>query len=169
MMKITFTLDELLTFRELVTGFVTERLMDRLDAQIAFLTARREDELAEKAKRRTEALDEKAKLLGIKVAEEVLEEVEGIRATLENYEVTMNTRIRPENYMGDVPRVIRHLPTFLMPAHSPQEAIIKVRALFGAELRIAGKVLHGEDEMDFDHDGGLGDDPHGGGAASLSR
>ncbi len=77
-----------------------------------------------------------------------------IRATRENYVVTMNTRIRRENNLGNVPNFPCHLPSFEINACSPGEAIIKVRAMFGDELRIAGSVTraapHYDREMDFD-------------------
>jgi hypothetical protein len=47
----------------------------------------------------------------------------------------------------------RHLPTFLMPACSPGEAIIKIRAMWPETIAIGGKVMrtepHCDREMDF--------------------
>ena len=67
---------------------------------------------------------------------------------MDNYTVVMNTR--PWIETG----IIHHLPTFLIPACSPQEAIIKVRAMFPEGLRVAGTVLreepHADRMMDFD-------------------
>ena len=71
---------------------------------------------------------------------------------MDNYAVVMSTRTRKKPASGW--HVVDHLPTFLMPACSPGEAIIKVRAMFPKDLRIAGHVMRDEPYcdrfMDFD-------------------
>jgi hypothetical protein len=74
---------------------------------------------------------------------------ERIKATMDNYTVTMwHEDTRNSGYTR------RHLPTFLMPACSPSEAIIKIRAMFpDRDSAIGGKVMRTEPncdrEMDF--------------------
>ncbi|KKN10457.1 hypothetical protein LCGC14_1036380 [marine sediment metagenome] len=63
---------------------------------------------------------------------------------MDNYTVVMTTRTRAETSWGSV----RHLPTFLIGACSPQEAVSKVRSMFGEELRISGRVLRAEPHCD---------------------
>ena len=71
-----------------------------------------------------------------------------IKATVDNYTVTMWTE---DTINRTLPR--NHLPTFLMPACSPSESIIKIRAMFPETYRIGGKVMrtepHCDREMDF--------------------
>ena len=66
---------------------------------------------------------------------------------MHNYTVTMWTDETANNHSSR-----RHLPTFIMPAQSPSEAIIKIRAMFPESLRIGGVIRsepHGDLEMDF--------------------
>ena len=67
---------------------------------------------------------------------------------MDNYTVTMWTDDTAQNHYSR-----RHLPTFLMPACSPGEAIIKIRGMFPESLKIGGKVMRTEPncdrEMDF--------------------
>jgi hypothetical protein len=73
-----------------------------------------------------------------------------IKATLDNYTVTMWAEEIAKLSTWDHRR---HLPTFLMPAYSPREAIIKIRAMYPESIRIGGKVMrtepHCDREMDF--------------------
>ena len=49
-------------------------------------------------------------------------------------------RITATTEREDGTGVARHLPEFIMEASSPREVILKVRAMFGEEVRVSGSV-----------------------------